>query len=1000
VLEPGRPIERDLTGEESHTYQLALEAGEYATVTVEQRGIDVVVRLMEPGGTLITEFDGESRRQGRERVGIVADAAGAYRLAIRARYPKGAIGRYAIGAAERRPATSQDRAAYEARRLGSESVKLSTAGKYAEARTLVARALELTETAAGPDASYVGALAIALAGLERTMGDYASAERTYQRAVAVSEKSLGREHPQTALALERFGLLYRERNDYGKAEKLLQEALDIDEKTLGHEHPRVVNALMSISLLHSDRQDFRRASAELQEALAIAEKALEPDSGSIIALRINLGDLLLNLNDYDRAEAQLSEAVQVLEKKFGPEDPRIEAPLLNLGIIARERKQYPRALEFLWRAEAVNEKVLGARHARTASTLISIANVYRSQGDYAKALEVYHRAREVAASAAGPYHNTTMLALLGIGRTHAAQGNSALALEYQTRVDQILEKQIGLNMTVGSERARLAYVEGMEKRTDRTISLNTMGFPADQGAADQAALVVLQRKGRVFDAIAGNLAALRERLNLEDQWLLDDLGTTTARLATLALSGPGKTPPDDYQKQLAALEATHERLEGAISERSAEFRAQSQVVTLGGVRAAIPVHAALIEFATYHPFDARAATDADSYGDAHYVAYILRRDSPVRWKDLGPAKDVDAAIARLRNALSDPARTDVRQLARAADAKIMQPIRASLDDATQLLISPDGELNLIPFEALEDERGRYLIECYAITYLTSGRDLLRMQVPRVSKSEPVVIADPSFGEPAIARAEQPRSKATSSSTMRRSVTTAQDLSSVYFARLAGTAREGRAIQSLFPDAQLLTGPRATKAALTHVMAPRILHVATHGFFLQDASHGVSDAPARAGGSRVINTGVTIENPLLRSGLAFAGANVKKPGSDDGVLTALEASGVNLWGTRLVVLSACDTGVGEVKNGEGVYGLRRAFFLAGTETLVMSLWPVSDYDTRELMIAYYTGLKSGLGRGEALRQAKLAMLQRNGRQHPFRWASFIQSGEWANLDGQR
>jgi CHAT domain-containing protein len=140
--------------------------------------------------------------------------------------------------------------------------------------------------------------------------------------------------------------------------------------------------------------------------------------------------------------------------------------------------------------------------------------------------------------------------------------------------------------------------------------------------------------------------------------------------------------------------------------------------------------------------------------------------------------------------------------------------------------------------------------------------------------------------------------------------------------------------------------------------------------------------------------------LLRSGLALAGANLDKNGIEDGILTALEASNLNLWGTKLVTLSACDTGVGEVKNGEGVYGLRRAFVIAGAETVVMSLWPVSDYVTRELMTSYYRGLKAGLGRGDALRQAQLAMLNRKGREHPFYWASFIQVGEWANLEGKR
>jgi CHAT domain-containing protein len=133
---------------------------------------------------------------------------------------------------------------------------------------------------------------------------------------------------------------------------------------------------------------------------------------------------------------------------------------------------------------------------------------------------------------------------------------------------------------------------------------------------------------------------------------------------------------------------------------------------------------------------------------------------------------------------------------------------------------------------------------------------------------------------------------------------------------------------------------------------------------------------------------------------LAGANLGREVRGDGILTALEASGLNLWGTKLVTLSACDTGVGEITNGEGVYGLRRAFLLAGTETLVMSLWPLSDYMARETMVGYYAGLRAGLGRGEALRQAKVSVLRRKGREHPFYWASFIQSGEWANLDGKR
>jgi CHAT domain-containing protein len=176
-----------------------------------------------------------------------------------------------------------------------------------------------------------------------------------------------------------------------------------------------------------------------------------------------------------------------------------------------------------------------------------------------------------------------------------------------------------------------------------------------------------------------------------------------------------------------------------------------------------------------------------------------------------------------------------------------------------------------------------------------------------------------------------------------------------------------------------------------------LHIATHGFFLPEGGAPASSSPDDL---RALRTKASIDNPLLRSGLALAGANLRRSREEDGILTALEAANLDLWGTKLVTLSACDTGNGVVRTGEGVYGLRRAFVLAGTETLVMSLWPVSDLITRETMAGYYSGLKQGLGRGAALRRMQLRMLRRPGRAHPFYWASFIQAGEWGSLDGRR
>ena len=214
------------------------------------------------------------------------------------------------------------------------------------------------------------------------------------------------------------------------------------------------------------------------------------------------------------------------------------------------------------------------------------------------------------------------------------------------------------------------------------------------------------------------------------------------------------------------------------------------------------------------------------------------------------------------------------------------------------------------------------------------------------------------------------------------------------------------MKTILPDATILTQGQASKATLKEIAAPKILHIATHGFFLEDVvmnptteGRGLSIRRAPPGEPDAPPMG-RVENPLLRAGLAMAGANLRNGGENINVLTALEVSGLNLWGTKLVVLSACDTGVGEIKNGQGVYGLRRALVLAGSETQVMSLWSVSDTGTRDLMIAYYKALQAGQGRSEALRQVQLRMLAGKDHHHPYFWASFIQSGEWANLDGKR
>ena len=326
-------------------------------------------------------------------------------------------------------------------------------------------------------------------------------------------------------------------------------------------------------------------------------------------------------------------------------------------------------------------------------------------------------------------------------------------------------------------------------------------------------------------------------------------------------------------------------------------------------------------------------------------------------------------------------------------------------------------MNLIPFAALVDERGEYLVKQHHFTYLTSGRDLLRLQEKITNKSAPVVMADADFDKTSSHNEVSDSQTATNNANSASSADGSNNISDeqvgpklgdVQFEplkRLSASAREAAEVKNTLIQASLFLRSDATESVLKQVSSPSILHLATHGFFLQEEVKPGAKAPpstriavrSKQGES---TQSVKLENPALRSGLFLAGANRGKSGDDDGVLTALEAAGLDLWGTKLVVLSACDTGIGDVLNGEGVQGLRRALVLAGSESQIMSLWHVSDRGTRELMIDYYKRLKAGEGRSEALRRVQLKMLVSRKWSHPFYWASFIQSGEWANLDGKR
>jgi CHAT domain-containing protein/Tfp pilus assembly protein PilF len=874
-------------------------------------------------------------------------------------------------------------------------------GEYAKAELFYRRALDSSEKALGPDHPNVATTLDSLANVYRRKGDYAKAEPLYQRGLAIRERARGPDHPDVAISLHNLTLFYIEKGEYTKAEPLCQRALAIFEKALGPQHPNVASVLQKLAILYNDTGNYAKAEQFHKRSLEIKEKTLGPDHPDVADDLNNLGEFYFKRGDFEEAERLTQRARAIWEKALGPEHPQVAIALENLATLYRERRNYVKAESLIQQALAIREKALGPEHPFVASSIEGLAVLYQDKGEYAKAEPLFQRALDILGKALGPEYPDVIGVLDNLAMLHAAKGDFARAVTVQARANSVGERNLARNLGAGSELQKLAYLALFSEQTDFTLSLHSRALPRDPQALDLAFTTLLRRKGRGLDAMVDTIGALRRHAAPEDQSLFDQLAEARSQLAALTLKESATDELETYKARLKSLEDKAEELESALSARSAEFRAQAEPVTLAAVQSALPADSVLVEFAVYTPQDPQNKT---SKAPPHYLAYLLAAQGQPKWTDLGEAAPIDRAITAWRQALRDPRRTDVERLARAVNEKVMRPVLALAQPESgefrRLLIAPDGMLNLIPFAALVDWQGRYLVERYSISYLMSGRDLLRSSLRRPSEKDVVVMAGPDYG----AR----RDKVVTSSRVVESPKSAGsnfNLAQIYFPPLKGAADEARALKAILPLATVLTGEQATEAALKQLHSPSVLHVATHGFFLRDQELklvGARDMRAATVRS-VAFPNRPVENPLLRSGLALAGVNQRlgrADQGDDGVLTAYEAAGLDLWGTKLVVLSACDTGVGEVKNGEGVFGLRRALALAGSETQVMSLWPVSDRGARDLMIEYYKALERGEGRGDGLRRVQLEMLKSKGRQHPFYWASFIQSGEWANLEGKR
>ncbi|WP_240360196.1 CHAT domain-containing tetratricopeptide repeat protein [Pyxidicoccus caerfyrddinensis] len=887
-------------------------------------------------------------------------------------------------------------------------------GAYGPATPLYGRALAIFESALGRNHPFVAPALTELAHIYQDQGLYDRARPLYERALAIREAVYGEGHFLVAISHYALANVHVAQGMYGQAEPLYERALTILESVPGRNDPLTAVPLHELANLYMAQGLYDQARLLSERALAIREAAHGEGHGMVAFSLNQLANVHVAQGMYSQAEPLYARTLTILESIHGKQNYLVARPLHDLANLYVAQGLYRRARPLHARALAIREASLGKNNPDVARSLNHLAGLYSAQGLYRQACPLYERALAIQEVSLGRNHPDVAATLNHLAVARLAGQGLDEALPLLTRAFAISERRLRQE-ALGFSEARLGGFLQLLRTDEERLYALLRAHPGDARVRRLVLGAALLLKGRSVEESADISRAVYRSLGAQDRGTFERLRELRTQLASLSHQGHGSLPPATYRQRLEELSEQSVALEADLARRSAPLRALAALPSLAEivdrVAAALPGDAALVEFITYvdRPLVlAPGAPGSQRPSEVRYLALVLFPDGSIRFRDLGPAAPVDSAASHLRDALANRD-TTFQASAQALYQLAFQPLLPLLGTTRRLFLSPDGQLALVPFAALHDGH-QYLVDGFDFTYVSSGRSLLPRPQERVPPASVVVLADPDFS--AASLPALPASGGEAAGLATRSVSGGRFSSTLHAhleerawtpTPLPGTRQEARAIQRLLPEAQLFLGAEATRQRLLQLPAPGILHLATHGFFLEDAPQPpASRAVAHFGALGEDAVGPGLHDPLLRSGLVLAGASAPAhagsstagPPADSALVTALELAGLDLWGTQLVVLSACDTGRGDVKLGQGVYGLRRAFLVAGAETVVMSLWKVNDETTSTLMEAYYRQLLAGQGRATALREAMLAL--RLAQAHPHYWAPFIAMGSDAPL----
>ncbi|MBK9465213.1 MAG: CHAT domain-containing protein [Chitinophagaceae bacterium] len=826
-----------------------------------------------------------------------------------------------------------------------------------------------------------------LASLYEHMGKNKESEQLYRQAMAIRKKILGEEHPDYAQSLNNLAMVFGNTGQYGEAEIYYKQALAIRKKVFGEAHPDYAQTLSNLGTLYSKMGKYSEAEALFKEALAIRKKNTGEENPDYALVLDNLASLYNEINDFRAAEPLYNTVIAIRKKVLGENHPDYASSINNLAALYHKESKYGEAEKMYNQVIEVYNKTTGEETTGYATTLNNLGELYRSMGNYKTSESFFLRALAIKKKLLGPSHPGTAITYASLSALYAAMGKYALAEEFIENSNNVDIQFLQNNFSNLSESEKMLWWQDEAFGFEMAPSLLYNNPSASASFIKKTFTRQVQLKGFILKDGTKILEQVRQQGSAKLKELLNEWQTNKTTLARQYSLAPAKriTALDSLEKQ------TNE-LEKQLNQQSSLFRSNQQSTQVGfeEIQKALKKEEAAIEFIRFTYFN-KSWTDSVFYAAFVVVPGIAAPQFVVLCEE----KKLASILDKKNNSSSVFVKQLYRGLIVAESAQVnsksgdslfnlvWKPLLPFLKGVKKIHMAPAGLLNRVAFNALPVDSNTYLIDKYQLRQYSSVRQITEMQPPL---QEPAVVEIVLFGGIDFDKTGAVKNEINPTNLPEA---IQRNMSGGAWQGLPGTLEEVNKISQLFTankkQVRVISGKNASEENFKGLTgrSPRILHLSTHGFSLPDA--------AKDKNNKASNQFSLSDNPLLRSGIIMAGANTvwsggtALPGKEDGIVTAYEISNLDLSSTELVVLSACETALGDIRGTEGVFGLQRSFKLAGVQQMILSLWQVPDKETVELMSIFYANKLKGLATYDAFNAAQETMRKKYS---PYFWAAFI------------